>query len=75
MREIKAQLIEEAVVNLIIQASYELPDDILNALNFAYEREDDELAKDALKVLLENARIARSRCILYVKIRDGVCVS
>lgn len=59
MREITKEAIAEIVREALPQLAFELPPDILAGLEAAYEREEGERARGALRLLVENARIAR----------------
>ena len=59
MREITKEAIAEIVRGALPQLAFELPPDILAGLEAAYEREEGERARGALRLLVENARIAR----------------
>ncbi|HUT71659.1 MAG TPA: fumarate hydratase [Desulfatiglandales bacterium] len=59
VREISAQEITEKVKGLCMEANYYLGDDVLNAFDQALEKEKSDTAKEILKELKENARIAR----------------
>ena len=63
MKEIKTQKITQAVAKLCQQASFELGDDVLQALKQAHKVEESPLAKDALDKIIENARIAREESL------------
>jgi fumarate hydratase subunit alpha len=58
MREVTAESISAAVAELFQQANYELPDDVLAALQRAAERETAPQARAVLQTLLENAEVA-----------------
>ena len=58
MREITADQITEAVKDLFQDANYNLPDDVLTALQVARETEESPLAQGVLDQILENAEIA-----------------
>ncbi|MGV1099451.1 fumarate hydratase [Thiovibrio sp. JS02] len=58
MREITSNEIREAVRDLAIAAAHDLEPDILDALLAARDREEDELAKNILDLLITNADIA-----------------
>ena len=58
MRYIEFEKISEAVELLCIEAAYNLPDDVLAALQQAGNRESNPKAAEILKILIENARIA-----------------
>ena len=63
MREIKASKITEAVARLCIEANFELGEDVLAALKKAEQTEESPLGKEALRQLLDNARIAREESL------------
>jgi fumarate hydratase subunit alpha len=63
MREIRAAKITEAVVGLCQSANFELGNDVLAALKKAEGEEESPLGKEALRQLLENARIAREESL------------
>ena len=58
MRHIEYKKIVEEVKALCIKAAYELPSDILNALQKAAKKESNTLAAKILQQLVENARLA-----------------
>lgn len=58
MRKITEEEFVSAVKDLIIRANYFLPEDFLRGIKAAIESETDELAKDVLVKILNNARIA-----------------
>lgn len=58
MKTIHSSEIVLAVKNLCMQANYHLPLDVKHALFDAIDDEDNDLAKETLKVLKENAKIA-----------------
>lgn len=58
MREIRAEQIVNAVRELCIEASYQLGEDVLEALRKARQNESSPLAGSVLEELEENARIA-----------------
>lgn len=60
MKIIKSDDIVENVKLLCIEANNQLPNDVKDALYKAIDEEDDELAKETLNVLKENALIASS---------------
>lgn len=63
MRTISAALITETVCNLAVKANLSLREDVLDALRRAHRLEANRLAKEMFKVLLDNARIAKTRSI------------
>jgi fumarate hydratase subunit alpha len=60
IRDISAQEIIKVVRNLCIDANYSLGDDVLLAFKEALEKEDSGTAREVLKELIENAKIART---------------
>lgn len=59
MQSIAFEAIVQAVERLCIESAYELPSDVVAALDVAMQRERNPRAKEILRRLLENARIAR----------------
>ena len=60
MKEIKQEEIIQAVKELCIQANYELPEDVQQALHHACQEEDSMLGKQTLSILEDNAMIAKT---------------
>lgn len=58
MRTIKSTVISENIKKLCYEANYVLPLDVKEALYQAIDSEDNELSKETLRVLKENAEIA-----------------
>ncbi|MEA2103856.1 MAG: fumarate hydratase, partial [Candidatus Cloacimonadota bacterium] len=58
MREIKAKKITEVVKSLAMDANFYLPEDVVNAIKQAKEREESETGKDIFKMILENFEVA-----------------
>src|SRR5829696_9030441 len=65
MREILAAVIIGAVRDLCIEANTRLPADHLRALRRALDDEESELGREVIERLLENAEVARERCIAF----------
>jgi fumarate hydratase subunit alpha len=65
VREIAASSITEAVRDLCIEANTSLPEDHLAALRRALDEEESPLGHEVLERLLENAKVARERCIAF----------
>jgi fumarate hydratase subunit alpha len=59
MREIRAQEITDTVARLCIEANYHLGQDVIQALQEAYENEVSPVGQEVLSQLLENAQVAR----------------
>jgi len=65
LREIGACRVTEAVRDLCIEANTRLPQDHLSALRRALDAEESELGREVIERLLENAEVARKRCIAF----------
>ncbi|MCX5698994.1 MAG: fumarate hydratase [Candidatus Omnitrophica bacterium] len=59
MRELKAEKIIQAVMELVKRANFSLRKDVLSALRKAYRREKNKRAKTILKAILDNAAYAQ----------------
>ncbi len=59
MRDIDASLITQTVARLCQEANFFLPDDVLQALTEARDKEDSPLGKQTLDQLIQNARLAQ----------------
>ena len=65
MREIPAESVTEVVRGLCIEANTRLPEDHLSALRRALGEEESPLGREVLERLLENAEVARERCVAF----------
>ena len=65
MREIEAAAVTEAVRDLCIEANTRLPQVHLAALRRAFDEEESPLGREVIERLLENAEVARERCIAF----------
>src|SRR3712207_4086448 len=65
LREIEANAVTEAVRDLCIEANTRLPEDHLAALRRALGEEESALGREVLERLLENAEVARERCVAF----------
>ena len=63
MRNIKYEKVVETVESLCLASAYELPEDVLAALEAAVKTESNQAAVGILKQLIENARIAKAESI------------
>ncbi|MBQ3109049.1 MAG: fumarate hydratase, partial [Clostridia bacterium] len=61
MREIGFEEIASALAEACIKACSELPEDVVAALSQAYESEDSPFAKETLRQIIENARMAKEQ--------------
>jgi len=65
VREIEANAVTETVRDLCIEANTRLPEDHLAAIRRALDEEESPLGHEVLERLLENAKVARERCIAF----------
>jgi fumarate hydratase subunit alpha len=63
MRHVAYKKIIETVESLCVKTAYELPEDVLSALQKAAKSETNALAKKILEQLIENARLAKAEQI------------
>jgi len=63
MRYVEYNQVVRAVEELCIAAAYELPQDVLDALGRAAQKESNPKARGLIEALVENARIAKSEKI------------
>jgi fumarate hydratase subunit alpha len=63
MRTIPAEHITRAIGALMVRAALHMPVDVMRALKDAYEKESRGRAKDALRIIIENARLAQKNRI------------
>jgi len=59
MREIRCEQVKDAVARLCVDACYNLPEDVMLALQKARTQEASPLGRDILQQLLDNAQIAQ----------------
>jgi fumarate hydratase subunit alpha len=59
MRSLDASIIGEAVESLILEVSTTIPPDVINALEKSKQSEASEQGRDALDLIIENAKVAR----------------
>ena len=65
MREIPADKVIEAVRDLCIEANTKLPESHLAAMRRALEDEESPHGREVLERLLQNAEVARERCVAF----------
>ena len=85
MREIRTEQIVQAVRDLFIDANCNLGDDVLAAFDRAIEKDESPVAKEVIRELKENARIARDEqspicqdtglAVLFVEVGQDVHVT
>ncbi len=84
MRKIEAREISDKVKSLFLDANYNIGKDVLDALEQALKKEKSKVGQDALKMIIENHRLASSEklaicqdtglAILFVEMGQGVCI-
>lgn len=74
MREINVKLIEETIKRLCIEANYYIGEDIKDALNRSSIKEDYPLAKDILKDIIKNEKIARDEKVPICQDTGMACI-
>lgn len=65
MREVEFDAVVKATRDLCIEANTRLPEEHLGALRRALEVEESPLGREVIGELLENARVARERCVAF----------
>ncbi len=65
MREVRVNAVTRAVRDLCIDANTRLPEEHLSALRRALEEEESAQGREVLEKLLENAEVARERCVAF----------
>ncbi|HEY5563600.1 MAG TPA: fumarate hydratase [Clostridiaceae bacterium] len=74
MREIKVEIITDAVKDLCISANYFLPKDIEEAIKKASSEETYELGADILQKILQNVQIARDESMPICQDTGMACI-
>ncbi|HHT9125374.1 MAG TPA: fumarate hydratase [Candidatus Brocadiia bacterium] len=74
MHQIKAQEIIEKVSALCMDASFNLSEDVIRALEQALEREESPIGKEIITQLLENARIGREESMPICQDTGVACI-
>ena len=60
MREINVNEVKDAIKKLCIDANYYLPEDVFKRFQECEKEEESEVGKNVLKILMENATIAKN---------------
>lgn len=60
MREIKASKITEVVKQLCLDANFYLPDDVIQVLKQAKEKEESQTGKDVFDMIMQNIEVAKN---------------
>lgn len=63
MRTVETSLIRNEVKRLWMEANFELPEDVLDALKISLKKESSEMGREVLKKIIENAKIASEKKI------------
>src|SRR6476646_10446093 len=58
IRDIDVSILRDTVARLIVEANYNIPDDILHALRDAVDREESDIGRRTLEQLVRNYEIA-----------------
>ena len=84
MRKIEAQEITDKVKSLFLDANFNIGKDVLEALERALKDETSKVGQDALKMIIENDRLASSEelaicqdtglAILFIEVGQEVCI-
>ncbi|NPV44269.1 MAG: fumarate hydratase [Firmicutes bacterium] len=84
MRQIRAEVIKDAVKDLFIEANYVIGKDIYNKLKEQHEKEESEVGKSILKQIIENDEIAAKEriaicqdtglAVLFIEIGQDVSI-
>jgi len=84
MRKIEASKISDKVKELFLHANFNIGSDVLDALEKAWQNEKSKVGKDALKMIIDNNRLASSKelaicqdtglAVLFVEIGQDVFI-
>ncbi len=84
MRKIEAKEISYKVKNLFLNANYNIGKDVLGALEQALQKEESKVGRDALKMIIDNDRLASTEelaicqdtglAVLFVELGQEVCI-
>ncbi len=84
MRKVDAIEISDKVKSLFLEANFNIGEDVLKALEKALKAETSKVGQDALKMIIENNRLASSEelaicqdtglAVLFVELGQEVCV-
>jgi fumarate hydratase subunit alpha len=85
MRKINVRNIKSAVARLAVEANFVLRADVVHALKKAYLREKNQRARKVLKILLDNAAIAKNEkvaicqdtgmAVVFIEVGQGVTLT
>jgi len=65
LREIHVNEIIDKVKNLVMDSEYKLPEDFIQAIKIAKEKEESPLGKEILDEILKNAEVAEKEQVAY----------
>jgi len=74
MREIRAEIVTEAVRRMCVTANHVLPDDVRRCIAAHLSREDWPQAKEALEIIIENYMIAEKEGVPICQDTGVTCV-
>lgn len=84
MRKIEAREISDKVESLFLEANFNIGKDVLDALEKALQKEESKVGQDALKMIIENNRLASSEklaicqdtglAVLFVEVGQEACI-
>lgn len=84
MRRIEAREITNEVKNLFLKANFHIGKDVLEALEKALEIEESKVGRDALKMIIDNNRLASAEelaicqdtglAVLFIELGQEVCI-
>ena len=61
MRELKVKEISEIVSEMLVDASHNIPCDVLSSLNEAFKKEESELGKEIIQRIIDNDLLAKDK--------------
>ncbi len=84
MRKIEAREISDKVESLFLEANFHIGKDVLDALEKALQKEESKVGQDALRMIIENNRLASSEelaicqdtglAVLFVEVGQEACI-
>lgn len=74
MRQIDSKEITKEVKRLCIEANYYLPKDVFNTIEDAYLKEEFLIAKDTLKIIMDNSKIAEEEQVPICQDTGMACI-
>jgi Tartrate dehydratase alpha subunit/Fumarate hydratase class I, N-terminal domain len=65
LREIHVNEIIDKVKNLVMDSEYKLPEDFIQSIKIAKEKEESPLGREILDEILKNAEVAEKEQVAY----------